>query len=182
MNMRKGLGKGKGKGYYNIVPMDSHIHSLSAKGVKTYSSVVKDIQKLSRKDRQKLFLGMAYGVGGNDTRSLDFRTESVDIPTAKEMVKVIKYYNEFDYKKVNEAIDKVKDDINSIQIGREGSPVIYIGLPYWENQKMKPKGENRKLTEGERQQIINKVEKAFFEAEYDEFNVDEFNRIRIWWD
>ena len=32
---RKGLGKGLGKGYYNIVPMDSHIHSLSAKGVKT---------------------------------------------------------------------------------------------------------------------------------------------------
>lgn len=34
--MRRGLGKGKGKGYYNIVPIDSHIHSLSAKGVKTY--------------------------------------------------------------------------------------------------------------------------------------------------
>jgi len=34
-NLRKGLGKGKGSGYYNIAPMDSHIHSLSAKGVKT---------------------------------------------------------------------------------------------------------------------------------------------------
>jgi hypothetical protein len=33
---RKGLGKGLGKGYLNIAPMDSHIHSLSAKGVKTY--------------------------------------------------------------------------------------------------------------------------------------------------
>ena len=32
---RKGLGKNKGKGYYNILPIDSHIHSLSAKGVKT---------------------------------------------------------------------------------------------------------------------------------------------------
>lgn len=35
--MRKGLGKGTGKiGYYNLAPMDSHIHSLSAKGVVTY--------------------------------------------------------------------------------------------------------------------------------------------------
>jgi hypothetical protein len=32
---RKGLGIGKGSGYYNIAPMDSHIHSLSAKGVKS---------------------------------------------------------------------------------------------------------------------------------------------------
>jgi len=30
---RKGLGRGRGKGYYNIVPLDSHIHSLSAKGI-----------------------------------------------------------------------------------------------------------------------------------------------------
>jgi hypothetical protein len=35
MNTRRGLGKGLGCGYRNIAPMDSHIHSLSAKGVKT---------------------------------------------------------------------------------------------------------------------------------------------------
>jgi hypothetical protein len=35
MNARKGLGKGLGIGYKNLVPIDSHIHSLSAKGVKT---------------------------------------------------------------------------------------------------------------------------------------------------
>jgi exosome complex RNA-binding protein Rrp4 len=35
-NVRKGLGKGLGCGYKNIAPMDSHIHSLSAKGMKTY--------------------------------------------------------------------------------------------------------------------------------------------------
>ena len=33
--IRKGLGKGLGMGYKNIAPMDSHIHSLSAKGQKT---------------------------------------------------------------------------------------------------------------------------------------------------
>jgi len=35
-NTRRGLGKGLGTGYKNLAPMDSHIHSLSAKGVKTY--------------------------------------------------------------------------------------------------------------------------------------------------
>jgi hypothetical protein len=34
---RKGLGKNLGKGYKNIIPnYDSYIHSLSAKGVKSY--------------------------------------------------------------------------------------------------------------------------------------------------
>lgn len=41
MKQRKGLGKGKGMGYKNIVPIDSHIHSLSAKGVKLdYSKAI----------------------------------------------------------------------------------------------------------------------------------------------
>ena len=34
-NSRKGLGKGLGTGYKNLVPMDSHIHSLNAKGIKS---------------------------------------------------------------------------------------------------------------------------------------------------
>lgn len=40
MKTRKGLGKGLGMGYKNLVPMDAHIHSLSAKGVKTKYAVV----------------------------------------------------------------------------------------------------------------------------------------------
>jgi hypothetical protein len=34
---RKNLGLGMGKGYYNLAPMDSHIHSLSAKGIEWYT-------------------------------------------------------------------------------------------------------------------------------------------------
>ena len=38
---RTGMGKGLGKGYKNIAPMDSHIHSLSAKGVsQKYATIV----------------------------------------------------------------------------------------------------------------------------------------------
>jgi hypothetical protein len=31
--MRRGLGIGKGKGYYNIIPQDSFIHELSRRGI-----------------------------------------------------------------------------------------------------------------------------------------------------
>jgi hypothetical protein len=40
-NTRRGMGIGRGCGYYNIAPMDSHIHSLSAKGVKSLSQMEK---------------------------------------------------------------------------------------------------------------------------------------------
>lgn len=35
-NTRLGLGKGMGCGYKNLVPFDKHVHSMSAKGMKTY--------------------------------------------------------------------------------------------------------------------------------------------------
>jgi len=39
-NTRLGMGKGRGIGYYNIAPLDSHIHSLSAKGIKSQCCIL----------------------------------------------------------------------------------------------------------------------------------------------
>lgn len=55
--MRKGLGIGKGRGYYNLAIKDPYIHSLSAKGVKTYRArtirepLLMDVPYLSKKMR-----------------------------------------------------------------------------------------------------------------------------------
>jgi len=46
MTQRKGLGKGMGMGYKNIVQQDPYIHSLSAKGVKTRLNAKKDWKKI----------------------------------------------------------------------------------------------------------------------------------------
>ena len=45
MVRRRGLGKGLGMGYKNLIPIDSHIHSLSAKGVRTQKPVGRIIVK-----------------------------------------------------------------------------------------------------------------------------------------
>lgn len=45
------MGKGKGKGYFNIAPMDSHIHSLSAKGVKTQTLKMMDLATIRKMNR-----------------------------------------------------------------------------------------------------------------------------------
>jgi hypothetical protein len=199
--MRRGMGFGRGCGYYNMAPMDSHIHSLSAKGVKTsvtYPYVVNKIKQMKMDDKHKLMLGLAYGVAGEDLRNLDYKSETVQNPElAKEMVKEIKFYNDFDYRKVNAALDKVSDDLMSIKVGRESSPVIYLELPYWESQKYKPKKENRKLTDAEVQDIYKRVKVAFKDAKVDEFSSGSFEsdtgfdepkdaehmrHIRLWWD
>jgi len=64
---RKGMGLNQGKGYYNIAPMDTHIHSLSAKGVKTYF-------KFGKKDFKELRL-CATGI------TEEHKAEAVEIVT-----------------------------------------------------------------------------------------------------
>ena len=57
---RKGLGFGKGRGYYNIAPMDSHIHSLSAKGVKSQLCAGK--YKMDAKGKKNTLNAKQYGL------------------------------------------------------------------------------------------------------------------------
>ena len=55
--IRKGLGLGKGTGYYNIAPMDSYVHSLSAKGVKT-----KTFLKHQAKNKEVIYVCADCGI------------------------------------------------------------------------------------------------------------------------
>ena len=73
--IRKGLGLGKGKGYYNLVQRDPYIHSLSARGVKTFSTLYpkikekmiknenKEIQKKKAEEREEEYLKEAKKAG-----------------------------------------------------------------------------------------------------------------------
>jgi len=42
---RRNIGKGLGKGYYNMLPMDSYVHSLSARGIKSQQCLVKPVKR-----------------------------------------------------------------------------------------------------------------------------------------
>jgi len=61
--MRRGLGFGHGKGYYNMLPLDSHIHRLSAKGVKTLPDQAKFYNPLWQKNKGKFYRGTSGGKG-----------------------------------------------------------------------------------------------------------------------
>lgn len=69
-NTRIGLGKGRGVGYYNIAPLDSHIHSLSAKGIVTKSKITKAFCKKNKIPYHKIKLN-AYARGDMHLFNLD---------------------------------------------------------------------------------------------------------------
>ena len=53
--MRRGLGKGQGMGYKNLLPRDSYIHGLSAKGLSTvaqpvFNRKIVDARQLTKKE------------------------------------------------------------------------------------------------------------------------------------
>jgi len=72
--MRRGLGKGLGMGYKNIAPLDSHIHSLSAKGVSSWKKI-SDRKYVNKKREGTLYIG--------DSTSLGKTAVSVEVDTIK---------------------------------------------------------------------------------------------------
>jgi len=75
MNTRKGMGKGLGCGYKNIAPMDAHIHSLSAKGEKTYVEKVfpSGALKISKGHKKQLYMGYSKRDALKKFKSLNAR-------------------------------------------------------------------------------------------------------------
>lgn len=91
--MRKGLGLGKGSGYYNIIPQyDSYVHSLSARGIKSCAKM----QKLNAiKETRSFVIDSDYSVITQwDKTSYGFRHLAKLMKNGVEVAKAkMTYYN-----------------------------------------------------------------------------------------
>jgi len=132
------------------------------------------------------------------TRNLEFRIECEDLNDLLECVRIIQEYNNFDWKVINENLTEYANfkkyynpnnpnnggDLLTYEIGREGSPVMYIkyfrasfgGNQYQEN------GEIREFT----QEVFEKNMKALgalVKADECDFGNDGcYEYCRLWWD
>lgn len=132
-------------------------------------------------DLVKACYGDSHGL---TTRLLDFKTEGIrDFETFSEAVKMIGKYNNFDPEKVNEAMKVIWPVISYVQIGREGSPVLYVNIPYWDNQRTmgSDSAQAVKLTKEEQNNIIFSLKKEIYKTLPDEVSVEN-NVVRLWWD
>src|SRR4030095_6301724 len=79
----------------------------------------------------KLGYGDSFVLG---FRSLYFRTDRLTTIEAQAVMRIIEY-NGFDGNKVADAIEQFKGKFAAYEFGREGSPVLYVSLPYWTHQR-----------------------------------------------
>ena len=90
MKKRKGLGKGLGKGYKNIVPRDPFIHGLSAKGVKTFNVPMKSSLSVIAKNKKEAIDKTIEYVDTTKISAviIDKKVKKLDNYTAKGMERI----------------------------------------------------------------------------------------------
>ena len=109
----------------------------------------------------------------------------LDIANAIEK---IDSYNEFRGKLVADAVRSLHNQgyIMEAKFGREGSPVLYVQPPYWENQASnyvrREENSPRKYAEEERARMYRAIKQTLGETSPDELDVDHLGYVRAWWD
>lgn len=131
------------------------------------------------------FVRIGFGLNPDQRfQSTEFLTPRLRTTQAVPLLRMVKEYNEFDGERVAAAIEKLRGRVSGVQFGREGSPVLYIELPYWTHQREEtmPAGAGTKISDAENNKLVGELRKVFV----DELKADEFSqsgrRIRIWWD
>ena len=131
----------------------------------------------------RLGFGDDFGLG---FRSLYFRTEALTTDEAQAIMRLINY-DDFDGVKVAEAIDQFRGKIVAYEFGREGSPVLYVKLPYWTHQcEGSPKGKaGTRIEDDENCLLVARLEDTLVSklaaSEFGPVIADK-RMIRVWWD
>jgi len=169
------------KGWYG----NRQAHSLASKGIKTSGINNFSIQ------REKMFKHQVKTMYGFEDMGgmLNARTNSTsDIPSIAEAIRLIEGYNDFYGEDVANKLHELHERgvIMGVSFGREGSPVMYVEIPYWTNQVSNyDDGDTkniRRLTEKERNEMKNIVKNSGSELKADEIFEDTDMSIRLWWD
>jgi hypothetical protein len=133
------------------------------------------------------FVRLGFGDDfGLDFRSLYFRTEALTTDEAQAVMGLINY-DVFDGVKVAEAIGQFRGKIAAYEFGREGSPVLYVKLPYWTHEREGcPKGKTgTKIEDAENDLLVARFEDTLVsKLGASEFGavIPDKRMIRVWWD
>lgn len=143
---------------------------------------------------------LAYGDSHDlHVRALEFKTECLSTSLMQAALRLVPEYNAFDGAKIADGIEKLRGDIMCWQFGREGSPVIYMQIPYWLSQSEKAcpdlhdkegaqpcekATDDRRLTPAETADLTKRATALFQSLHADEVAFDPIakNTMRIWWD
>lgn len=131
------------------------------------------------------FVKIGFGLNKDQRfESTEFLTPRLRSTQTVTLIRLVKHYNEFDGERVALAVEKLRGRVSGVEFGREGSPVLYIELPYWTHQREESlrNGAGTKISDAENDKLIQDLKQVFVgELKADEFSVAQ-RRVRVWWD
>ncbi len=128
------------------------------------------------------FVRIGYGLE-KGFQSTDFLTPRLRTIQAVPLIKLVKQYNEFEGERVAAALQQLRGKVSGIEFGRDGSPVLFIELPYWTHQREETltEGIGVKIEDKETDQLVAQLKQVFVaELKASEFSV-RGRRVRVWW-
>lgn len=135
-----------------------------------------------------------------DLVSLDFKAGIRNIETFAAAMAAHRGCNQFDPERVAKTFAPLFDDVSTVEFGAEGSPVMYVSLPYWPQQRnggARPGEAREKYSDETRRDLAARVIAWARSVEADEISSyqkpgngdpvwngtgEQPRRIRIWWD
>jgi hypothetical protein len=169
-------------GYYVEVKQQAEGPAASAPAAES-----KDLILPLEVDQQvaETFVRIGFGLNENQRfQSTEFLTPRLRTSQVTPLIRLVKNYNEFNGEHVASAVEKLRGRVSGVEFGREGSPVLYIELPYWTHQleESSQSGIGAKIPDDETQKFVAELRQVFVgDLKADEFSVNR-RRVRIWWD
>lgn len=131
------------------------------------------------------FVQIGFGLNnGQRFQSTEFLTPRLRTSQAAPLIRLVKQYNNFEGERVAAAIERLRGRVSGVEFGREGSPVVYIELPFWTHQReeTRPGAAQSRISDAETEKMVSELKAIFVnDLKADEFVVKR-NRVRIWWD
>jgi hypothetical protein len=147
----------------------------------TITSTEMDAQRKTANDRTVEFVRMGY-----EGASLDFRTQVMDADTFRRCMEAIGGYNNFSGTAVAKHIGGIFGELMYVDVGRESSPVLYVYLPFYAQQRAGSREGCVPIPGEEREELRDRVLALGRQLHADEISEDQHDgrpyRVRLWWD
>jgi hypothetical protein len=133
-------------------------------------------------------VSLGYGdlVRSRSFRSLHFRTKRLTTIQTQVVRRLVRAHNSFRGEEVAKAIGQFRGHVRGWEFGREGSPVLYVCLPYSENQieEQLTATVGPRIGADEHERVVGELLRTFRELGAEELEVEPNRRheIRFWWD
>ncbi len=145
------------------------------------------LKALETDDWLEAMVKMVWGDDfGLPVRSLRFLTEKAH---PLKVLRAIRLIPDFDGEAIASAIEDLHEGghLSSVEFGRENTPVLYLWIPAWTNQRSNwiPGDPSRKLTEEEMdisRRLVGQAMVNLGADEVDFYDPETHIVLRAWWD